>query len=156
MMLRKGKIAAFEESEKRKLFCGTKDDAARKLNAIDYGSIKSSRLMRASLTAGAPMVLLGTFLLSASPTLAAGGDDVATGRNLVETHCSRCHATGGAGESPLAAAPKFRDLHLLYDVELLSEALVEGIATAHPDMPQFVFDPLQAEAIIVYLKSLEQ
>jgi cytochrome c len=33
---------------------------------------------------------------------------------------------------------------------------VGGIATAHPDMPQFQFDPVDAEAIIAYLKSLER
>ncbi len=112
--------------------------------------------MRPSVTGVAPLVLLGTLCFGASPTFAAGGGDIAAGRVLVETHCSRCHATGNAGDSPLAAAPKFRDLHFSYDVEFLSEALVEGIATAHPDMPQFQFDPFQAEAIIAYLKSLER
>lgn len=108
------------------------------------------------MTATKLSILLGTFVLSAFPALAASGDDIGAGRTLVETHCSGCHATGDAGESPLAAAPKFRDLHFLYDVAFLSEALVEGIATAHPDMPQFAFDPGQAEAIIAYLKSLER
>lgn len=112
--------------------------------------------MRPSATGVVQLVLLGTLCFGTSSTFAAGGGDIATGRLLVETHCSRCHATGNAGESPLAAAPKFRDLHFCYNVESLSEALVEGIATAHPDMPQFQFDPFQAEAIITYLKSLER
>ncbi len=80
---------------------------------------------------------------------------VAQGRQLVTTYCADCHAIGPTGESPLDIAPRFRDLHLRYDVAFLSEALVEGIVTAHPEMPEFEFDPDQAEAIVVYLKSLE-
>lgn len=82
-------------------------------------------------------------------------DPVENGRALVTLYCADCHATASSGESPLAIAPRFRDLHLRYDVEFLSEALVEGIVTAHPEMPQFEFDPDQAAAIVAYLKSLE-
>lgn len=89
---------------------------------------------------------------------AAVGEDpvVAEGRELVTLYCADCHAVAATGESPLDIAPRFRDLHQRYDVEFLSEALVEGIVTAHPDMPEFEFDPDQAEAIVAYLKSLEQ
>jgi mono/diheme cytochrome c family protein len=38
---------------------------------------------------------------------------------------------------------------------LAGEALVDGIVTAHPEMPQFEFDPEQAAAIVAYLKRLE-
>ena len=82
-------------------------------------------------------------------------DPVEDGRALVAMYCTDCHATGTTGESPLPIAPRFRDLHLRYDVEFLSEALVEGIVTAHPEMPQFEFDPDQAAAIVAYLKTLE-
>jgi cytochrome c len=77
------------------------------------------------------------------------------GHALVTMYCTDCHATEEVGESPFATAPRFRDLHLHYDVDFLSEALVEGIVTAHPEMPQFEFDPEQAAAIVAYLKSLE-
>jgi cytochrome c len=82
-------------------------------------------------------------------------DPVEDGRALATMYCADCHAIGTTGDSTLAIAPRFRDLHLRYDVEFLSEALVEGIVTAHPDMPQFEFDPDQAAAIVAYLKSLE-
>jgi len=88
----------------------------------------------------------------------AGADDseaAALGLELVSTYCADCHAIGVTGESPFPPAPPFRDLHLRYDVEYLSEALVEGIVTAHPEMPEFEFDPDQAAAIATYLKSLE-
>ncbi len=90
-------------------------------------------------------------------TASAGADAavVAMGREIVEQHCASCHATGPAGDSPLPAAPPFRDVHQRYDVELLVEALVEGIVTAHAEMPQFEFEPQEAEAIVSYLKSLE-
>lgn len=95
-------------------------------------------------------------------TVAIGGfacaqeyNPVEDGRALVTMYCTDCHATGTTGESPLAIAPRFRDLHLRYDVDSLSEALVEGIVTAHPEMPQFEFDPEQASAIVAYLKTLE-
>lgn len=82
-------------------------------------------------------------------------DPVKQGRELVVMYCADCHATEATGASPFPTAPLFRDLHLRYDVEFLSEALVEGIVTAHPEMPQFEFDPDQAAAIVAYLKTLE-
>lgn len=91
-------------------------------------------------------------LTFASP---AWADAIADGYLLVDEYCSDCHAVGATGDSPLAIAPRFRELYLRYDVEDLSESLVEGIVTAHPEMPEFEFDPLQAEAIVLYLKSLE-
>ena len=102
------------------------------------------------------LTMIVAFTTTLWPSTAAADDDpVVLGHALVTMYCSDCHATEPAGESPLAIAPRFRDLHLRYDVSFLSEALVEGIVTAHPDMPEFEFDPLQAEAIVAYLKSLE-
>ena len=93
--------------------------------------------------------------LTIGSTAAQDARPVDQGQALVNMYCADCHATQATGESPLAIAPRFGDLHLLYDVSFLSEALVEGIVTAHPDMPQFEFDPEQAAAIVAYLKSLE-
>ena len=74
---------------------------------------------------------------------------------IVRTNCSRCHATGKIGDSPLPIAPPFRTLHERYPVEDLQEPLAEGIVTGHPTMPEFRFDPGQVGDIIAYLKSLE-
>jgi len=106
-------------------------------------------------TARAFVVLIALLGAFAGSAVAQEFDPVEDGRALVTMYCTDCHATGKTGESPFATAPRFRDLHLRYDVELLSEALVEGIVTAHPEMPQFEFDPDQAAAIVAYLKSLE-
>jgi mono/diheme cytochrome c family protein len=97
----------------------------------------------------------GVWAMRFNPLLAE--DEVAgRGREIAETHCSRCHAIGLTGESPLAAAPPFRVLHERYPVENLSEALAEGIVTGHPDMPEFAFEPPDIAHFIAYLKSLEQ
>jgi mono/diheme cytochrome c family protein len=75
---------------------------------------------------------------------------------FVQTNCSKCHAVGRFGDSPLAIAPPFRTLHERYPVEELAEALVEGIVVGHPSMPQFELDPAQVDDVIAYLKSLER
>lgn len=100
------------------------------------------------------IALLAIFGLSGA-SAAQEYNPVEDGRALVTMYCTDCHATTETGESPFPTAPRFRDLHLRYDVDFLSEALVEGIVTAHPEMPQFEFDPDRASAIVAYLKWLE-
>ncbi|GJD55587.1 c-type cytochrome [Methylobacterium dankookense] len=78
------------------------------------------------------------------------------GRALARRDCAGCHAVGRTGASPLRQAPPFRSLHERYPVEDLAEALAEGIRTGHPTMPEFRFDPDEAEALIAYLKTLER
>jgi cytochrome c len=75
---------------------------------------------------------------------------------IVRTNCSRCHAVGKVGDSPLPIAPPFRTLHERYPVDDLQEPLAEGIVTGHPTMPEFRFDPGQVGDIIAYLKTLER
>jgi cytochrome c len=91
------------------------------------------------------------------PALATASDQTAIklGHDIVSENCSGCHAVGKTGDSPLPTAPHFRTLHERYDVEVLMEALVEGITTAHPEMPEFQFSVSDATAIVAYLKSLE-
>jgi len=93
--------------------------------------------------------------------LPANGEEVLSpaaqrGMVIVRTNCSRCHAVGKVGDSPLPIAPPFRTLHERYPVEDLQEPLAEGIVTGHPTMPEFRFDPGQVGDIIAYLKSLER
>lgn len=79
----------------------------------------------------------------------------ARGRALAETHCSSCHAVGRRGESPAPEAPPFRHLSRNYRVDTLQEALAEGISVGHPAMPQFQFHPEDADAVVVYLESIQ-
>jgi cytochrome c len=59
-----------------------------------------------------------------------------------------------SGPSPLALAPRFRDLHLRYPVESLAKTLGEGVVTGHQNMPEFRLDPGQVGDFIEFLKSL--
>jgi cytochrome c len=77
------------------------------------------------------------------------------GKALAQANCSRCHAIGLRGRSPLPKAPPFRTLHERYPVEHLAEAFGEGIVVGHTEMPNFVLQPQQVEALVAYLKSLE-
>lgn len=89
--------------------------------------------------------------------LAAHADDaqIRRGYALANYYCKDCHAIGQTGQSPNPLSPPFRELNQRYDVSLLAEALVEGIVVGHPSMPEFEFDPDQAEDIIAYIKSLD-
>ena len=98
-------------------------------------------------------IILSLFLLVIASSISRA-DDIAAGKKLVEANCSRCHAVGPAGDSPLAKAPPFREVVKRYPPDSLGEALVEGIVTGHNEMPEFVFEADQAVAIIAYLNSL--
>jgi cytochrome c len=100
--------------------------------------------------------IVGTALLSLAAFPAVGEDaGIVRGRVFAKTNCGSCHATGRVGESPLAIAPAFRDLHKRYDVEDLRESLAEGIMTSHPSMPQFQLHLDEIDDLIGYMKSLE-
>jgi mono/diheme cytochrome c family protein len=76
------------------------------------------------------------------------------GYQFAITNCSRCHAIGKVGESPLRIAPPFRTLHERYPIDDLGEAFAEGIVTGHPSMPQFKLDGAQIDDLLAYLKTL--
>lgn len=78
------------------------------------------------------------------------------GEELLVKNCASCHAVGRNGESSNKLAPPFRTLGQRYPVESLEESLGEGIMSGHPDMPEFKFDAKDVDAIIVYLKSIQQ
>jgi mono/diheme cytochrome c family protein len=91
-------------------------------------------------------------MLSAAPAVASS---VQQGKRLAMTYCAKCHAIDKVSPSPLTIAPPFRTLHERYPVEMLQEALAEGIVTGHPSMPQFSFDADQVGDFIAFLKTLE-
>jgi cytochrome c len=97
--------------------------------------------------------ILGLALATAGSAAAQG--PVARGRQLVERNCAMCHATGLRGDSPSASAPRFRELGRRYPLEMLEEALAEGILTRHPAMPQFRFTAPEVNDIISYLNSIQ-
>jgi mono/diheme cytochrome c family protein len=81
-------------------------------------------------------------------------DTVAEGRSIIATNCARCHAIGKHDTSHHADAPPFREVVTRYPPDDLAEALAEGIVSGHPDMPVFVFQPAEIEAIVAYLGTL--
>ena len=76
------------------------------------------------------------------------------GLTFVRANCGSCHATDKVSASTLKIAPPFRELHLRYPIENLRKALVEGIITGHPTMPEFRLDTGQASDVIAYLQTL--
>lgn len=77
------------------------------------------------------------------------------GRDIAEAQCASCHAVGPYGDSPAAAAPPFRSLLSRYRADVLEEELIQGIQVAHP-MPQFQINPQSADALIAYLRSVQE
>jgi mono/diheme cytochrome c family protein len=126
------------------------------------GAVGFHRGMQKAVHLGIGLAFIASavaIILALAP-LQAKGEEVLSpaaqrGLVIVRTNCSRCHAVGKAGDSPLPIAPPFRTLHERYPVEDLQEPLAEGIVTGHPTMPEFRFDPGQVGDIIAYLKSLE-
>ena len=97
------------------------------------------------------IVLLALVMTTDAP---AESDLARQGAAILDKNCSRCHAIGKTGASPHATAPPFRVVVTMYPPDSLAEALAEGIVSGHPDMPEFVFDPDEIEAIVTYLDSL--
>jgi mono/diheme cytochrome c family protein len=99
------------------------------------------------------VTLIAFSLLSGTSPVAA--ENAQQGKRLALTYCARCHAIDKVSPSPLKIAPPFRTLHERYPVEMLQEALAEGIVTGHPTMPQFSFEADQVGDFIAFLKTLE-
>lgn len=77
------------------------------------------------------------------------------GRALVEKLCAQCHAVGRSGDSPRAAAPRFRALDRRLDLDGFAGRLREGLASSHPDMPVFRFTRDDAKAVVAYLRAIQ-
>ena len=97
--------------------------------------------------------------LAASTACALAGaetyqSNVDKGRALLEANCVRCHAIGKEDASQHPEALPFRVVVTRYPPDNLAEAMAEGIVSGHPDMPVFVFQPPEIEAIVAYLGSL--
>jgi cytochrome c len=104
-----------------------------------------------------PSIVLLAAAIAATATRAdaqATRDLLEKGRHILDANCSRCHAIGQEGVSLHAQAPPFRSVVRKYAAETLAEALAEGIVSGHPDMPEFVFQPDEIDAIVAYLDQL--
>jgi cytochrome c len=99
-------------------------------------------------------LLVGVMLAASLP--AAAQTTPEKGEEIAARLCSRCHAVGRKGDSPMGVAPTFRSLPKRYPVENLAEAFAEGIVTGHPAMPRFVFTPAEIDALLAYIDSLDE
>jgi mono/diheme cytochrome c family protein len=79
----------------------------------------------------------------------------ARGQEIAQSNCAMCHAVGRTGDSPRAEAPPFRTLSRNFPVTDLEEALVEGIRSGNPIMPEFQFSPDDAHALVTYLQAIQ-
>jgi cytochrome c len=103
-----------------------------------------------------PLLIGGCLAFFTVPNAAAETrtELVEKGRAILEANCARCHAIGKDDASKHPEAPPFREVVKRYPPENLAEALAEGIISGHPDMPEFVFQPPEIEAIVRYLGTL--
>ncbi|HVK81906.1 MAG TPA: c-type cytochrome [Verrucomicrobiae bacterium] len=77
------------------------------------------------------------------------------GRAIAEAQCAGCHAIGEYGASPVPEAPVFRTILTRYRADVLEEEMIQGIQVNHR-MPDFQFNPQGADALIAYLRSVQQ
>ena len=103
-----------------------------------------------SIIAG--LALLGSF----SAVDVRAQDPAERGRALLQENCARCHAIGKIDVSPLKAAPPFRIIGQSYDLDKFARYLTRGIASSHPDMPEFRFDEDDADAVVAYLRTIQE
>ena len=82
-------------------------------------------------------------------------DPADRGRVLLQENCARCHAVGKIDVSPLKAAPPFRIIGQSYELDQFARRLTRGIASSHPDMPEFHFNEEDADAVITYLRTIQ-
>jgi cytochrome c len=86
---------------------------------------------------------------------AAQAASVSHGRQIAQRNCAMCHAIGPTGQSRNRVAPPFRTLSQRYPIEMLAEALAEGMLTGHPEMPEFRFEPPAIQDLIAYIESVQ-
>ena len=101
-------------------------------------------------------VMLGLLLMGCTAQQPTQTETLANdGREIAEAECAGCHAVGSYGESPNPAAPPFRTILSNYRAEVLEEELIAGIRVSHP-MPAFRFNPQSTDALVAYLRSIQQ
>lgn len=80
---------------------------------------------------------------------------IGQGRILAELNCAKCHALGASDKSPHKSAPPFRDVAGWYGPGELEDGFMDGLAVAHPDMPDWDMTNDQAKALAAYIMSFK-
>ena len=100
--------------------------------------------------------LAATLALSASGAACAqASGSTARGAAVADRYCGGCHATGAAGDSVVAKAPVFRELHKRFMVQDLEDHLMIQLLNSHVDMPRFNLSAEELTDLIAYLKIVQ-
>ena len=91
---------------------------------------------------------------SAASNAATTGELRSRGKALLQENCSRCHAIGARGKSPLESAPPMRTIYARFAPRELQAELREGMVSRHRAMPQIDFSDEDTDAILAYLYAL--
>jgi cytochrome c len=81
---------------------------------------------------------------------------ISDGQAIARDQCGACHATGAEGLSGNPKAPVFRTILSRYSEDALADDLADGIRIGHPDMPRIQLRPEGVDALIAYLKSIQE
>jgi mono/diheme cytochrome c family protein len=103
------------------------------------------------------LLILSTIGLWSSTCAYALDEEPQHGKELLQKMCARCHSVGRTGASPNRQAPPFRSFSetKLYDSDFLHR-LQDGYSSIHPAMPTFCFNRDDAEAVLNYMKSIQE
>lgn len=96
------------------------------------------------------VVALCSIATQATP-VAAQAVLVQQGRVLAEINCAKCHALDLTSKSPHEKAPAFRDVAGWYGPGELEDGFMDGLAVAHPDMPEWDMTDDQAKALAAFI-----
>lgn len=86
--------------------------------------------------------------------VAAADPVVEAGRRIAERECGACHAVGRRGASPLADAPRFREMSPQLPPSAFAAELERRAHVIHPRMPALDLDADERAALIAYWASL--
>ena len=104
-----------------------------------------------SLLKYAPLALL--LLVNGAAEARTSG--IERGRRFAEENCSRCHAVGPRGSSPVEASPPFRTLRRYLSMKDLAYKLTNGELGDHPVMPHWLIDPEDVKDLVSYIETIQ-
>jgi mono/diheme cytochrome c family protein len=102
--------------------------------------------------------LLGAVALTMSAPAFAQDAAVSERRGaaLVAQQCAMCHAVGRFDESLERQAPPLRTMSRRVPLDRLEQQLGAGLLGGHPIMPKFAFAARDVDAIMRYLRSIQE
>jgi mono/diheme cytochrome c family protein len=78
------------------------------------------------------------------------------GFTIASGQCGSCHAVARSDVSPHPKAPPFRVIGRRYSIDSIAKSLADGIILGHVDMSEYKFRPDEVEALVAYLKYVQE